>query len=145
MGERLLAHGLAAEESPVNQLKVVSAGVSAYTGDAASLNSVKALSTVGLDLRDHKSQQISQEMLNRAFAVFCMTQTHRALIEVHFEHIPRHLYLFRELMPPDASIEIPDPFGRDLDAYELCRDSMVEAIPSLLTFLREEYPRYLQS
>ncbi|WP_309386652.1 low molecular weight protein arginine phosphatase [Cerasicoccus frondis] len=145
MGERLLAHGLAAEDSPLNKLKVVSAGISAYNGDPASLNSVKALSTVGLDLRNHRSQQISQDLLDRAFAVFCMTQTHRTLIEVHFEHIPKHMYLFRELIGGDASVEIPDPFGRDLPEYELCRDSMVEAIPSLLKFLREQYPLYYNS
>lgn len=145
MGERLLAHGLAAEDAPLNQLKVASAGISAYDGDPASQNSVKALKSVGLDLQDHKSQQISQELLDKAFAVFCMTQTHRTLIEVHFEHVPKHLYLFRELMPKDASIEIPDPYGRSLPEYELCRDSMVEAIPSLLQFLREQYPPYHNS
>lgn len=144
MGERLLAHGLAAEQPPVNQLKVASAGISAYTGDPASVNSVRALKSVGLDVSNHQSQQISQALINRAFAIFCMTQTHRALIEVHFERLPKHLYLFRELMPGDASVEIPDPFGRDLPAYEACRDSMVEAIPSLLKFLREQYPLYLQ-
>lgn len=144
MAERLLAHGLAAEASPLNQLKVASAGISAYSGDPASLNSVKALKSVGLDLGNHKSQQISQELLDQAFAVFCMTQTHRALIEVHFQYVPKHLYLFRELMPEGSSIEIPDPFGRDLKEYEACRDSMVEAIPSLLAFLRQEYPAYVE-
>ncbi|GHC08375.1 low molecular weight protein arginine phosphatase [Cerasicoccus arenae] len=145
MGERMLAHGLAAEPPPLDRLKVVSAGISAYDGDPASVNSVRALKSVGLNLSDHKSQQISQELLDKAFAIFCMTQTHRTLIEVHFDHVPRHLYLFRELMSGDAGIEIPDPFGRELREYEACRDSMVEAIPSLLNFLREHYPQYAQS
>lgn len=144
MAERLLAHGLAAEGTPLDQLKVASAGISAYTGDPASVNSVKALNSVGLDLADHRSQQISQELLDKAFAVFCMTQTHRSLIEVHFEYVPKHLYLMRELMPEGSTIEIPDPFGRDLKEYEACRDSMVEAIPSLLAFLRQEYPSYVE-
>jgi len=144
MGERLLAHGLAAEPSPLNQLKIVSAGISAYTGDPASANSVKAMQSVGLDLQDHQSQQISQELIDEAFAIFCMTQTHRALIEVHFQYVPKHLYLFRELMPEGASIEIPDPFGRSLPEYEACRDSMVEAVPSILQFLREHYPQYVE-
>ncbi|MEO0795766.1 MAG: low molecular weight protein arginine phosphatase [Verrucomicrobiota bacterium] len=145
MGERLLAHGLAAEDSPVNGLRVVSAGVSAYNGDPASQNSVLALKPVGLDLTDHQSQQISQELLDKAFAVFCMTQTHRTLIEVHFRSLPAHLFLFRELIGGGASVEIPDPFGRALGEYEICRDSMVEAIPSLLKFLRTEYPKYVNS
>lgn len=144
MGERLLAHALAAEEAPLNQLQVSSAGISAYLGDPASINSIKAMRNVGLDLSDHQSQQISQELIDRAFAIFCMTQTHRALIEVHFQYVPKHLYLFRELMPPGASLEIPDPFGRELREYEACRDAMVEAVPSILQFLREQYPVYLK-
>jgi len=144
MGERLLAHGLAAEASPLKELTVASAGISAYQGDPASENSVKALRPVGIDLADHRSQQVSQELLDRAFAVFCMTQTHRALIEAHFRPQPPYLYLFRELMGEDASLEIPDPFGRSYPEYELCRDAMVEAIPSILAFLREHYTHYVR-
>ncbi|MGE9295281.1 MAG: low molecular weight protein arginine phosphatase [Puniceicoccales bacterium] len=143
MGERLLAHGLAAEQSPLNELKVVSAGISAYQGDPASQNSVRALKSVGIGLTDHKSQQINQELLDRAFAVFSMTQTHRALIEAHFRPQPPYMYLFRELIGEGASVEIPDPFGRSITEYELCRDSMVEAIPSILAFLREHYTHYV--
>ena len=142
MGERLLAHGLAAEKAPLSEMQVASAGISAYQGDPASQNSVMALRSVRIDLSDHHSQQITQDLLDQAFAVFCMTQTHRALIEAHFRQRPAHVYLFRELMGDGESLEIPDPFGRSLSEYEVCRDSMVEAIPSILAFLREHYPPY---
>jgi len=142
MGERLLAHALAAEASPLKELAVVSAGLSAYHGDPASQNSVTTLKSVGIRLDDHQSQRLSQELLDKSFAVFCMTQTHRAQIEAHFRPQPPYLYLFRELMGEGASVEIPDPFGRSVTEYELCRDAMVEAIPSLLAFLREHYTHY---
>lgn len=145
MAERLLAHALAAEPAPLNDLKVASAGISAYQGDPSSQNSLLALKSVNISLDDHRSQQISQELLDRAFAVFCMTQTHRSLIEAHFHRQPPYMYLFRELMGGNASLEIPDPFGRSLSHYETCRDAMVEAIPSILEFLREHYPAYAAS
>jgi protein-tyrosine phosphatase len=58
------------------------------------------------------------------------------MIELNFEPPPRHLYLFREFMPAPADPEIADPFGGSLKLYESCRDEMVEAIPSLVEFLK---------
>lgn len=139
MGERLLAHALAAEEAPLNQLQVISAGIAAQNGQAPSPNSVQAMRSVGLDLNDHRSRQIDDGMLQRAFAIFCMTETHRALLQAYFDELPAHLYLFRELMPAGSPKEIPDPYGGPLPEYETCRDSMVEAVPSLLNFLRQAY------
>ena len=39
----------------------------------------------------------------------------------------------------------PDPFGMDLSAYEACRDSMVEAIPSLIRVVEKLYKSQLTS
>lgn len=39
-------------------------------------------------------------------------------------------------MPRDAAKEICDPYGGPLSEYEACRDEMVEAIPSLVEFLK---------
>jgi protein-tyrosine phosphatase len=39
-------------------------------------------------------------------------------------------------MPPPADRQISDPYGMSLENYVQCRDSMVEAIPSLVDFIR---------
>ena len=39
-------------------------------------------------------------------------------------------------MPQRGDKEIPDPYGGSLKVYEAARDEMVEAIPSLLEFLK---------
>lgn len=138
MAERLLAHALAAEDGQLASLQVVSAGVAARGGDPASANSVIALKKVGLDLSDHQSQPLTPELLERAVAVFVMTETHRAVIQASFEPMPRNIHLLREFMPRDADKEIADPYGGPLPLYESCRDEIVEAIPSLVAFLRKE-------
>jgi protein-tyrosine phosphatase len=66
-----------------------------------------------------------------------MTESHRAMIQFHFDPVPRHIYLFREFMPHAAEKEICDPYGGPLVEYEACRDEMVEAIPSLVEFFKE--------
>jgi len=140
MAERLLSHALAAEKPPLNQLKVISAGVAAGHGHAATDHSITAMKKVGIDLADHVSQPLTQEMLDRALAVLTMTETHRALIQIGFERVPEHMHLFREFMNTDADSEIPDPYGQNFNNYVSSRDSMVEAIPSILRFLRTIAP-----
>lgn len=136
MGARLLRHALDAEPEPLRSLRVVSAGLAANPGQRASENSAVALRKVGLDLAGHAAQPLTQAMLDEALAVFCMTEAHRMLIEVNFDPLPERLHLFREFVGGGAESEIPDPYGQDLLAYEACRDNMVEAIPSLVKYLR---------
>jgi len=136
MSEALLQHALAAQPEPLKSLKVVSAGVAARPGDRVSENSVHAMKKVGLDIASHTSQPLTRELLDRALAVFCMTESHRAMIQLTFDPAPRNIYLFREFMPRGADKEIPDPYGGPLPHYEACRDEMVEAIPSLVDFLK---------
>jgi len=137
MAAGLLQHALAAQQAPLSLLKVASAGVAARSGDLVSENSVQALRRVGIDIAGFCSQQLTQELINGALVVFCMTETHRTMIELQYSSPPKRLYLFREFLPPPADKEIPDPFGGPLRLYEQCRDEMVEAIPSLIEFLRK--------
>lgn len=138
MAEGLLAHALAAEDSPLKDLEIVSAGVAARPGDPASANSVTAMKKVGLDISNHRSQPLTPDLIDRAAAMFVMTETHRAVIQAGFDPTPRNVYLLREFMPREADKEIADPYGGPLPLYEACRDEIVESIPSVVDFLRKE-------
>jgi protein-tyrosine-phosphatase len=138
MAEGLLRHALAAETGPLKNYSVISAGVAARGGGPPSENSVEAMKKVGLDISGHQSQPLTPEMLDKAKAIFVMTETHRAVIQANFDPTPRNIYLLREFMPPEADKEIPDPYGGPLPLYEECRDEIVEAIPSVVEFLRQE-------
>lgn len=137
MAEALLQHALRGQEEPLKSMKVMSAGVAARFGEPVSENSVIALKKVGIDLSGHIAQPLTQKLVDDALAIFCMTESHRAMIELAFDPAPKHLYLLREFMPPPADPEIPDPFGGPLRVYEACRDEMVEAVPSILDFLKK--------
>ncbi len=136
MAERLFRHAIDVEEEPLKSLKVISAGVSSIPGQAPSLNSVKALERVGISLANHESKAIDQDVMDRAVAIFCMTESHRSMIEMYADPVPQNLYLMRELIPNIEDPEISDPYGMSLSLYENCRDSMVEAIPSLVSFVK---------
>ena len=136
MAEGLLRHALAGQPEPLKSLRVVSAGVAARSGEAISENSVIALKKGGIDISGMRSQALTQQLLDDALVVFGMTESHRAIIQFKSLPVPKHLYLFREFLPPPAEQEIGDPYGGPLKIYETCRDEMVEAIPGILAFLK---------
>jgi len=136
MAEVLLQHALRAQPEPLKSLKVLSAGVAASVGDRVSENSVQAVRKVGLDLSGHLAQPLSDRLIYDALAIFCMTESHRAMIQLSFDPPPQNVYLFREFMPAPAAHEIVDPYGGSLKHYEAARDEMVEAIPSLVAFIK---------
>src|SRR3954465_11112569 len=82
MAAALLQHALAAQPEPWRSLRVISAGVAARTGELVSENSVIALRKVGIDVSHHRAQPLTQRLLDDAFMVLCMTESHRAMIQV---------------------------------------------------------------
>jgi protein-tyrosine-phosphatase len=138
MGAALLRHALAAESGPLRSLRVISAGVSARRGDPMTEYSVAALKKVGIDAGNHSSEPLTQELLDGALLVLCMTESHRATIQAIADPEPKNLRLFREFMPAPKYLEIPDPYGGPFSAYETSRDEMVEAIPSIVQYLKTQ-------
>ena len=136
MAERLFARAM--ENSPkAGKVSAYSAGISAMDGDNASQNSIEVCEEVGLDIADHRSTGLTRTSLQEASAVFCMTESHRALLNMYFE-LPQGypVFLMREFVE-GGSKELPDPFGQDLEVYRKCRDHMVEAMPSLVDWVEK--------
>ena len=136
MAAGLLSHAFAAQPEPLRSLRIVSAGVAAREGERVSENSVIALKKAGIDISGHVSRPLTQRMLDEAFVTLCMTESHRAIIQLQAEPAPKNLFLFREFMPQLGDKEIGDPYGGPLKLYETARDEMVEALPSLLEALK---------
>jgi len=136
MAAALLQHALAAQPEPLRSFKIISAGVAARADDPVSENSVLALKKVGLDISKHTSRPLTQKMMDEASLVLGMTESHRAMIQLQAEPPPKNLFLFREFLPQRGDKQIGDPFGGPLKLYESTRDEMVEAIPSLVEFIK---------
>ncbi len=137
MAERLLAHALKAEDEPLRSIAVISAGISSYEGERAAENSIHALQKVGLDLSGHFSRSLTQEIVDNSLVFFCMTDSHQYLLKEFFPGIKAPVLLFRQFVEPPADTQLPDPYGMPLDAYENCRDNLVETIPSCIQYLKE--------
>lgn len=136
MAEKLFVHAIQAQKNPISVLKANSAGISAYDGSPPSPNAIKVLKDCGLDISNHRSQELTQDMVDKSIAIFCMTNVHRRFILEEFNVNEDKVHLMRDFMPSIKNKDIPDPFGQNLEAYKACRDNIVEAIPSVIDFLK---------
>ncbi|MFZ9604333.1 MAG: low molecular weight protein arginine phosphatase [Opitutales bacterium] len=141
MAEALLRATLAKRGQGLEKLKVASFGLAAESGQPASTNSVKAMQRIGLDVGAHRSRLLTQADVDRSLVIFGMTESHLAALHARFDALPGFVLLLRDVLPDDVSRDIPDPFGGGYRDYEECRDSMVEAVPAMVEFLRQNLSR----
>ena len=136
MAEKLFEQALQ-ESSVKKKIQVFSAGISAMDGDKASENSIEASKENGIDLNDHRSSALTRSTLQNASAVFCMTESHRALMQMYFE-LPENspVFLMREFVEQGPT-ELPDPYGQSMEVYRACREDMKEALPSLINWVEK--------
>jgi protein-tyrosine-phosphatase len=141
MAEALLRATLVKRGQGLENLKVASFGLAAQDGQPPSANSVKAMQRIGLDVAGHRSHLLTQADVDRSIVIFGMTESHLAALHSRFDVLPEFVLLLRDVLPTDTPRDIPDPFGGGYRDYEECRDSMVEAIPAMVEFLRQNLSR----
>ena len=136
MAEFLFTKAIKESSLPI-KIESYSAGLSAMDGDKASQNSIDACKEIGVDITNHQSSGLTRTSLQEASAVFCMTESHRALINMYFD-LPEGypIFLMREFVE-DGTKELPDPYGQDIEVYRDCRERMIEAMPSLINWVEK--------
>ena len=120
MAELLLKKAL--EKFELQGITVASAGIAAKRGDTINPKSAQALTEYGIEVGEFKSKKLNDRMLRDAYAIVCMTEKQRdylmdarwnALKKQGEEAQENNVYSFAEL----AGYEIPDPYGKDMEAY----------------------------
>ncbi len=121
------------------KFQAISTGVAAANGERISRHSLEVLAAQGIDASGHRSQFLTQAILDKSFATFCMTSTHKLIIEMRYDAKGARVHLMREFMPGKVSREVPDPYGSALEDYAICRDEIATAIPSVFAYLETQF------
>ncbi len=115
---------------------VASAGVGTIHGQPPSLHAVEVLRPLGIDISRIRSQPLSEELVENATHIFAMTRGHLETIQLVFPEAADKAFLVCEFDKElSRSPDVPDPIGLGIDAYVRCRDTIQQALPSLLKFL----------
>lgn len=130
-----------AEASPdiAGSIVIGSAGVGAFEGQSPSQHSVTAMQQEGIDITDQRSRQLTPELVREASHIFGMATSHRQAIQALFPEAIEKTFVLREFIVDDElDLDVPDPIGMDLPAYERTRNLVKEAMPSILNFVLGE-------
>ena len=115
---------------------IASAGVGTVHGQPPSSHAVEALRPWGIDISRIRSQPLSEDLVENATHIFAMTRGHFETIQMVFPEAADKTFLLCEFDGElSRSPDVPDPIGLGIDAYCRCRDTIKQALPSVLQFL----------
>jgi len=120
LAERL---GCRPEDLGDRGFEVASAGTGAGAGASASAHAVRAAAERGVDIRSHRSQPVTVDLLRSADYIFVMTEAHRRAVEPLDPGIGHRI----ALLDPEGG-DIPDPIGGDLEVYRDCAERLERAV-----------------
>lgn len=124
--------------------EVGSAGVAAAKGCTASGETLAVLKKRGATLDGFKSRPVSETLLAKATHVFAMTEGHLAVLEARFPEHSDKFFLVREfagISDKRQGIDVPDPIGMGLPAYEEVAKTLEAAIPSIIAYVDSVPPK----
>lgn len=96
---------------------VMSAGIASMLGGRASIEAVEILDELGLDLRDHETQPLTETLVRHADVIYTMTRCHREAIVAQWPSAaPRTCVLSTD------GGDISDPIGGPIERYRQCAE-----------------------
>ena len=90
-----------------------SAGLAAFDGDSATDSAILAMDELGLDLRNHRSRRLTQEMAENADKIITMTHNQKEHLLMHLPEVANKTISFKDIIGED----IDDPFFLSKDVY----------------------------
>ena len=118
---------------------VASAGVHAVRGQPPSLYAVQVCEDEGVDISHLRSQPLTATLIDRATHIFAMTGAHLETIHMLFPQGAERSFLLREFEEPDTTVwrDVLDPIGLGRQVYEVCAQTIKNALPSVLAFVEQ--------
>jgi tRNA threonylcarbamoyl adenosine modification protein (Sua5/YciO/YrdC/YwlC family) len=106
---------------------VMSAGVAALLGGRAAHEAVEAMEELGLDLRAHETQPLTEPLVRHADMIYTMTACHRDAIVSMWPSAAERT----RVLATDGS-EICDPIGSPVACYRRCAAEIQEKLKARL-------------
>lgn len=134
-----MAEALLKEKYP--DAAVQSAGIFATDGAPTNENTEVVLQEKNISI-SHASKPVTEELLDWANLVLTMTMPHKQQLIIHHPDHQDKYYTLKEFVetpgdekeghPLDSNLDIPDPFGGNVETYRKTRDVMDENIAKLI-------------
>jgi protein-tyrosine-phosphatase len=117
-----------------SHVAVESAGIAATPGGSASAHAIDAAAEAGLDLSDHQTRPLDEDLVSWADLIFAMSPTHLRAVE-ELGGGEKAALITEFLEGDDAGRGIEDPYGSDLETYRLAFQQLEAAVEGVLARL----------
>jgi len=97
------------EEGACGEWEVLSAGIRAPEGRPASAYAMAEMEERGLDISDHRSQSVTEELMQRADLILAMTRHHAEALKAAFPSQGDLVHLLSEMV--GKTYDVSDPYG----------------------------------
>lgn len=138
MAEGLLHHRL--PPALRGRVAVGSAGTNALHGHQAEPYAVQTMARHGIDIRPHRARQLTIDLAKRADLILAMERTHVAAAQKMLLWHKSHAQLLTRFDPAANAIEVRDPYGEPLEAYEACFQTLEPCIDGVIAHLTTRFP-----
>jgi protein-tyrosine phosphatase len=115
--------------------RIASAGTWALKGMPATPKARLVLEKHGIDISDHRSQLIDQELIDSFDLILTMERSHKEALAAEFPHKAGRIYLLSEII--DQVYDVKDPIGMSLMDFQTTYDEIEQTLKSGLNKIRQ--------
>ena len=108
------------KDNNITDIQVESAGVGAFPGDDVSINSILVAGSRGVDISSHRARNINPEHLLTTDLFCCMSDSHKQVLLKYCDE------------DKIIVLNVPDPYGRPIEAYEECAKQIESNFPEII-------------
>ena len=128
-----------------NKLKIQSAGTLGISGNPATLHAITAAKEKGVDISNHISRGLNDEIVSHADIIFAMADHHKEYLERYFPKYKENVFLlktFHHKGKKPKNVSIKDPIGEGLTTYRQVINQidleLERILPQLLTLIDDK-------
>ena len=129
------------------RLNIISAGISALPGMSPTSEAILAMFEQGIDISQHHTQALQEELIKKADLILVMTNQHKEYIHKEFPFAQNKTFLLKKFTLNNKSesnqnneknYEIIDPIGRKIEFYRITARELKKNLEKILDKILEE-------
>lgn len=117
------------------KVKIQSAGTLGINGNPATLHAITAAREKGVDISNHVSQGVNDQIIANADIVFTMADHHKEFLDRYYPRYKENFFLlkaFHQKAKKMKNLSIKDPIGEGLRTYRQVISQIDEELERIL-------------
>ena len=112
-------------------IQVKSAGTFSIKGDQAATNAIEVMKDLGIDISNHSSRLVTEDLIKESDLVLTMANSHKDLLLNHYPEFKEKIYTLNQYAY-ELEKDIADPFGGNKETYKRARDEIYKDIEKIV-------------